>query len=80
MFSGAPINTTEERAVMHVALRADSGAVFNVNGVNIMPAIRAELGRMTAFAEGVRSAEIVGDGGAFDDVVNIGIGGSDLGW
>jgi glucose-6-phosphate isomerase len=79
MFAGVPINTTEGRAVMHVALRADSGAVFEVNGTDIMPGIRSELDRMTAFAEGVRSGEIVGEGEGFVDVVNIGIGGSDLG-
>jgi len=79
MFEGAPINTTEGRAVMHVALRADSAATFEVNGTDIMPGIRSELDRMTAFAEGVRSGDIVGETEAFIDVVNIGIGGSDLG-
>lgn len=79
MLAGASINTTEGRAVMHVALRADSAAAFEVNGADIMPGIRSELGRMTIFAEGVRSGDIVGEGEAFTDVVNIGIGGSDLG-
>ena len=79
MFAGAPINTTEQRAVMHVALRADSAAAFEVGGADIMPGIRSELDRMTAFAEGVRSGKIDGNGEAFADVVNIGIGGSDLG-
>lgn len=79
MFSGAPINATEGRAVMHVALRAGLEARFEVNGVDIMPGIRSELERMIAFAEGVRSGEIKGQGGAFTDVINIGIGGSDLG-
>ncbi len=79
MFSGASINSTEGRAVMHVALRAGADASFKVDGDDIMPGIRSELERMLAFAEGVRSGEIKGGAGAFTDVINIGIGGSDLG-
>lgn len=79
MLSGAPINLTENRAVMHVALRAGEGASFLVDDIDIMPGVRAELERMLDFAEAVRAGEIAGVGGAFTDVINIGIGGSDLG-
>ncbi len=79
MLAGEPINTTEGRAVMHVALRAGPEAAFTVDGTDIMPGIRSELRRMIVFAEAVRAGEIAGTGGAFTDVVNIGIGGSDLG-
>ncbi|MGE3718734.1 MAG: glucose-6-phosphate isomerase [Bauldia sp.] len=79
MFGGERINVTEDRAVLHVALRAGPDAVHKFNGKDVMPGIRTELGRMTAFAEGVRTGSIVGKGGRFADVVNIGIGGSDLG-
>ena len=64
---------------MHVALRAGPDAVFEVGGADIMPGIRAELKRMLTFAEAVRSGQIAGSSGTFADVVNIGIGGSDLG-
>jgi len=79
MFAGEPINATENRAVMHAALRAGPDAVFEVGGADIMPGIRAELKRMLTFAEAVRSGQIAGSSGTFADVVNIGIGGSDLG-
>lgn len=79
MFAGDPINTTENRAVMHVALRAGPETRFVVNGADIMPGIRSELEHMMRFAAAVRSGEIAGVGGAFTDVINIGIGGSDLG-
>jgi glucose-6-phosphate isomerase len=79
MFAGEAINSTEHRAVMHVALRAGPAAVYEVDGTDIMPGIRSELRRMLTFAEAVRSGEIAGSDGAFTDVVNIGIGGSDLG-
>ena len=79
MFAGEPINSTEGRAVMHVALRAGADAVFKVGGADIMPGIRRELSRMLEFAEAVRGGVIAGRGGSFTDVVNIGIGGSDLG-
>ena len=79
MLAGEPINATEGRAVMHVALRAGAGAAYQVGGSDIVPGIRLEHQRMIAFAEGVRAGEITGRGGSFSDVVNIGIGGSDLG-
>ncbi|MDF3383542.1 glucose-6-phosphate isomerase [Sulfitobacter sp. M85] len=72
MFAGAPINETEERAVLHTALRnLDCGAV-KVAGEDVMPQVRDTLARMRSFADQVRSGDIT-------DVVNIGIGGSDLG-
>ncbi len=79
MFAGEAINSTEERAVLHVALRAEADEMFAVDGVNVVPAVQDVLGRMLDFAEGVRSGAIAGSGGPFTDVVNIGIGGSDLG-
>ena len=79
MLAGEPINATEGRAVMHVALRAGPEATFTVAGEDIMAGIRTELRRMIVFAEAVRAGEIAGTGGSFTDVVNIGIGGSDLG-
>lgn len=80
MFAGEPINTTEGRAVLHTALRNQSDRPIMVDGVDVMPEVRATLARMSAFAESVRSGTIVAaDGGRFSDVVNIGIGGSDLG-
>ena len=79
MLAGEPINATEGRAVMHVALRAGAGAAYQVGGSDIVPGIRLEHQRMIAFAEGVRAGEFTGRGGSFSDVVNIGIGGSDLG-
>ncbi|MDW4548737.1 glucose-6-phosphate isomerase [Defluviimonas sp. D31] len=78
MFAGAKINETEGRAVLHTALR-NLGADIDVDGENVMPAVRATHARMEAFADAVRSGGIVGQGGRFTDVVNIGIGGSDLG-
>jgi glucose-6-phosphate isomerase len=79
MFSGEPINVTENRPVLHVALRSAPDDVYRVAGKNVVPEVHAVLGRMKDFAEGVRSGSIVGVGGQFTDVVNIGIGGSDLG-
>lgn len=80
MFAGQPINITENRAVLHTALRAPVGAVIKVDGHNVVPDIHATLERFLAFAEMVRSgACAAADGKAFTDVVNIGIGGSDLG-
>ncbi len=79
MFSGEPINVTENRPVLHVALRAAPDDVYRVNGVNVVPEVHAVLDRMAEFAEGVRSGTIAGTGGKFTDVANIGIGGSDLG-
>jgi glucose-6-phosphate isomerase len=78
MFAGAKINETEGRAVLHTALRAEAGPVM-VDGQDVMPGVLDTRARMAGFAEAVRSGEIAGAGGAYTDVVNIGIGGSDLG-
>ena len=79
MFSGEPINRTENRPVLHVALRAMPDEVYRVAGKNVVPEVHRVLNAMATFADGVRSGEIKGAGGKFTDVVNIGIGGSDLG-
>ncbi len=80
MFAGERINRTEDRAVLHTALRNLEGHPVLVDGVDVMPMVVAERGRVAAFAEAVRSGAIAGSGGKpFTDVVNIGIGGSDLG-
>ncbi|WP_051356936.1 glucose-6-phosphate isomerase [Azorhizobium doebereinerae] len=80
MFAGAHINITEDRAVLHTALRDTGSAPVMVDGADAKPEIRDTLARLAAFAEGVRSGAICGARGqAFTDVVNIGIGGSDLG-
>jgi len=78
MFSGEKINDTEGRAVLHTALRDLDGQVA-VDGVDVMPEVRATFDRMVAFCEQVRSGRFTGAGGPITDVVNIGIGGSDLG-
>jgi len=80
MFSGAPINATEGRSVLHVALRAAAGASILVDGKNVVPEVHAVLERMAGFAERVRSGAWTGHTGQrIRRVVNIGIGGSDLG-
>src|SRR3954452_18322970 len=80
MFRGEKINTTEGRAVLHVALRAPRGVVFEVDGQDVVPEVHRVLDRMAQFAERVRSGEWVGSTGQrIRTVVNIGIGGSDLG-
>ncbi|MFJ4670921.1 glucose-6-phosphate isomerase [Kitasatospora purpeofusca] len=80
MFRGDRINTTEDRAVLHTALRAPRDAVIEVDGENVVPAVHAVLDRMAAFSEQVRSGEWRGHTGKrIRAVVNIGIGGSDLG-
>lgn len=80
MFSGEAINVTEQRAVLHTALRRRDDGALRVKGVDVMGDIRAELARLAVFARELRAGRIGGaDGGAFTDVVNIGIGGSDLG-
>ncbi|MCQ0093245.1 glucose-6-phosphate isomerase [Roseovarius sp. M141] len=79
MFTGAAINETEDRAVLHTALRNLSGRRVMVGGVDVMPDVRETLERMKSFAGAVRSGAYRGAGGAFTDVVNIGIGGSHLG-
>ncbi|EGX60816.1 glucose-6-phosphate isomerase [Streptomyces zinciresistens K42] len=80
MFRGDRINTTEDRAVLHIALRAPRDAVIEVDGENVVPGVHAVLDRMAGFAERVRSGEWTGHTGRrIRNVVNIGIGGSDLG-
>lgn len=80
MFRGEKINTTEDRAVLHTALRAPAGAVVEVDGENVVPGVHAVLDKMAAFAGQVRSGEWTGfTGKRIKNVVNIGIGGSDLG-
>ncbi|GGZ79862.1 glucose-6-phosphate isomerase 2 [Streptomyces subrutilus] len=80
MFNGEKINTTEGRAVLHTALRAPRDAVVEVDGENVVPAVHEVLDKMAAFADQVRSGEWTGFTGArIRNVVNIGIGGSDLG-
>jgi len=78
MFEGRKINETEGRAVLHTALRNLSGSV-TVDGRDVMPEVRATHARVAAFADDVRSGRFTGQGGRITDVVNIGIGGSDLG-
>lgn len=72
MFAGAPINETENRAVLHTALRNLDGGPVHVDGIDVMPEVLDTLAAMRKFAEKIRS-------GKFTDVINIGIGGSDLG-
>ena len=80
MFAGEKINVTEHRAVLHVALRAPTDAVIEVDGVNVVPAVYAVLGRMRRFSDAVRDGSWTGHTGRrIANVVNIGIGGSDLG-
>ncbi|MCT4355060.1 glucose-6-phosphate isomerase [Streptomyces sp. Je 1-79] len=80
MFRGEKINTTEDRAVLHTALRAPRGAVVEVDGENVVPAVHAVLDKMAAFADKVRAGEWTGHTDRpIRNVVNIGIGGSDLG-
>jgi glucose-6-phosphate isomerase len=79
MFSGQKINDTEGRAVLHVALRAGDDAVIRVDGQDVLPGVRRIHSACAAFARAVRSGAFEGQGGRITDVVNIGIGGSDLG-
>lgn len=80
MFAGEKINTTEQRAVLHTALRAPAGEHVEVDGHDVVPDVHEVLGRMAGFADRVRSGEWVGaTGERISTVVNIGIGGSDLG-
>ncbi|MEV8513778.1 glucose-6-phosphate isomerase [Dactylosporangium sp. NPDC051484] len=80
MFRGEKINFTEHRAVLHTALRAPRDAEIFVDGENVVPKVHAVLDRMAAFADRVRSGEWVGHTGErITTIVNIGIGGSDLG-
>ncbi|WP_439614923.1 glucose-6-phosphate isomerase [Shinella sp.] len=80
MFAGAIINITEERAVLHTALRNRSNTPVLVDGKDVMPDVNGVLDAMGAFADGIRSGALKGaTGKKVTDVVNIGIGGSDLG-
>ena len=80
MFRGEKINTTEDRAVLHTALRAPRDAAIEVDGENVVPDVHAVLDKMAAFADRVRSGEWTGHTGKrIRNIVNIGIGGSDLG-
>ncbi|MFN0021734.1 MAG: glucose-6-phosphate isomerase [Pirellulaceae bacterium] len=80
MFRGEKINITENRAVLHVALRAPRGASIVLDGMNVVPEVHAVLDKMAAFANRVRSGDWKGHTGKrIRNVINIGIGGSDLG-
>ncbi|MBL9053626.1 MAG: glucose-6-phosphate isomerase [Tabrizicola sp.] len=79
MFAGEKINDTEGRAVLHVALRAGDRAVIKVDGKDVLPEVRRIRSLCAAFARDLRSGAFKGQGGKITDVVNIGIGGSDLG-
>jgi glucose-6-phosphate isomerase len=80
MFRGDKINVTEDRAVLHVALRAPRGASILVDGKNVVPEVHAVLDKMSDFAQRIRSGQWKGHTGKrIRNVVNIGIGGSDLG-
>jgi glucose-6-phosphate isomerase len=80
MFRGTKINATEKRAVLHVALRAPIGDAILVDGVDVVPLVHGVLDKMAVFANSVRSGEWKGyTGKPIRNVINIGIGGSDLG-
>ena len=80
LFAGEPVNHTERRAAMHMALRNVSERPMLVGGQDVMPEVRRELAKIRDFVTGVHEGRITGSKGArFTDVVNIGIGGSDLG-
>src|SRR5262245_12586129 len=80
MFRGEKINRTENRAVLHTALRAPRGGTIEVDGENVVPQVHAVLDKMAEFSRRIRSGEWKGHTGKrICNVVNIGIGGSDLG-
>ena len=80
MFRGERINVTEDRPVLHVALRAPKGATIKVGGDNVVPRVHEVLGRMARFADQVRGGQWTGHTGRrIRNIVNVGIGGSDLG-
>ena len=80
MFNGEKINITENRAVLHTALRAPKGSSIVVDGVNVVPEVHAVLDKMAGFADQIRSGAWLGfTGKRIKNIVNIGIGGSDLG-
>ena len=80
LFAGEPVNHTEHRAAMHMALRNRSDRPMHADGQDVMPEVRGQLAKMRDFVTGVHHGRILGfTGQRFTDVVNIGIGGSDLG-
>jgi glucose-6-phosphate isomerase len=80
LFAGEPVNHTERRAAMHMALRNRSDRAMHAQGVDVMPEVREQLEKMRGYVTGIHHGSILGFTGArFTDVVNIGIGGSDLG-
>lgn len=79
LFAGARVNETESRAALHMAWRAGAEGQFAIDGQDVMAQLRATDARLMAFAKAVRAGHVQGAGGAICDVVNIGIGGSDLG-
>ena len=79
LFDGAPINATEHRPALHMALRHLAPTPFLAEGTDVMPDVREVRTRMLAFADGIREGTITAGGRRFTDVINIGIGGSDLG-
>jgi glucose-6-phosphate isomerase len=80
MFAGEKVNFTEQRAALHTALRAPAGSVVNTDGENVVPEVHAVLKRMADCAEAIRAGRWLGySGRPIRNIVNIGIGGSDLG-
>jgi glucose-6-phosphate isomerase len=80
LFAGEPVNHTEGRAALHMALRNRSGRPMRADAVDVMPEVTAQLQKMREYVTGVHQGRVLGFTGArFTDVVNIGIGGSDLG-
>ncbi len=79
LFGGQPVNHTEGRAALHMALRAPQDSEWLVSGIDVMPEVVAERERMLSLASSIRDGSLAGVSGSFTDVVNIGIGGSDLG-
>ena len=80
MFAGEKVNATEHRAALHIALRAPADSVIEVDGANVVPEVQATLKRMAECAEAIRAGKWLGYGGRpIRNIVNIGIGGSDLG-
>jgi glucose-6-phosphate isomerase len=80
LFAGEAVNNTEGRAAMHMALRNRSSRPMHAAGIDVMPEVRSQLEKMREFVTGVHQGRVLGFTGArFTDVVNIGIGGSDLG-
>jgi glucose-6-phosphate isomerase len=80
LFAGSVVNVTEQRPALHMALRNESDRPMMANGKDVMPEVREVLARMKIFADAIRGGSYLGSGGKpYGDVVNIGIGGSDLG-